>query len=70
MNGARGEIVEPQDPRWVVKLEEEGRVVALKPSNLRCIMRAGVDASSGDAVPADAPTSSSRCDGAVYRLHA
>jgi len=43
LNGAKGEIVEPQDPatgRWVVKIEEAVRVVKLKPSNLRCIMRA------------------------------
>ena len=40
LNGMRGEIVEAQDPvteRWKVKMEhQDGRVVALKPGNLRC----------------------------------
>ena len=79
LNGAKGEIVQPQDQgtgRWVVKVGEEGRVVKLKPSNLRCITSARVDASSGNEVLArlsatapqgDAPASSS--SGAVYRLH-
>ena len=42
LNGVRGEIVDPppQDPgtgRWSVKIEKEGRLVALKSSNLRLV---------------------------------
>ena len=37
LNGVRGKIVEPQDPasrRWGVKIDSDGRVIALKPDNL------------------------------------
>jgi hypothetical protein len=42
LNGVGGEIVDPppQDPgtgRWSVKIEKEGRLVALKSSNLRLV---------------------------------
>ena len=42
LNGVRGEIVDPppQDPgtgRWSVKIEQEGRLLALKSSNLRLV---------------------------------
>ena len=37
LNGVRGKVVEPQDPgsgRWGVKIDSDGRVLALKPANL------------------------------------
>ena len=42
LNGVRGKVVEPQDPgsgRWGVKIDSDGRVLALKPANLVLIRK-------------------------------
>jgi hypothetical protein len=42
VNGVHGKVVEPQDPgggRWGVKIDSDGRVLALKPSNLVLIRK-------------------------------
>ena len=42
LNGVRSKVVEPQDPgsgRWGVKIDSDGRVLALKPANLVLIRK-------------------------------
>ena len=50
LNGVRGKVVEPQDPvsgRWGVKIDSDGRVLALKPANLVLIRKHAPMAPSG-----------------------